>query len=223
MAQGWQRDYTRYKSFFLNILDVYNSKPSLRIYLELMLSMGTIIVFSMFAIRPTILTIIDIQSDISSKEQTIQKLSQKLKNLSVVGETLQTESEDLFLINEAIPNSAELNSVIVKIEKLANEKSVIFKSLNTSDLSIKGNIEVAKKSIEIQALPDNANGLPLTFSITGEYESLFSFLESLENSKRPLKIDSFIINSTKSLENTIITLTISGRFPYLNLNTNEKK
>ena len=74
MEKGWKRDYSRYKEFFLNIWRVYNTKPSLKIYLELILSLSTVAVFAVFAIKPTVLTIIELNKEISSKEETISKL-----------------------------------------------------------------------------------------------------------------------------------------------------
>ncbi len=51
MQTGWKKDYTRYKDFFLNVLNAYNNKPNLKIYLELFLSLTTIVAFSIFAIN----------------------------------------------------------------------------------------------------------------------------------------------------------------------------
>jgi len=95
MAQTWKRDYTRYKNFFLNVLSIYNSKPNLRVYLELVLTLGTIIMFVIFAIKPTILTIIDINNEIKNKEAIISSLEKKITDLQTASSILQKEESNL--------------------------------------------------------------------------------------------------------------------------------
>ncbi len=227
MAQGWKKDYTRYKGFFLNILDVYNTKPNVRIYLELILSLGTIIVFALFAIKPTILTIIDINNEIKSKEVTIEKLDKKIADLQTVSGILQNQSENLLLINQSVPSNAELEKLVSQLEKLALNNSVQISSISSSDLLIKGKNEKARKESDFNPLPDNPNELPISFSATGDYQNLLSFLKSVEDLRRPIKFDTLIFNTSKSIDDKkVLTLSISGRVPFLvienNLIQNEK-
>lgn len=216
MAQGWKKDYTRYKSFFLNVLYAYNSKPNLKIYLELILSIGTIIVFSIFAIRPTILTIIDINNEIKNKEATIAKLEKKISDLQSASGLLQRESSNLLLIDQSVPSEAELEKLIAQIESLALSNSVKISALSSSDLLLKGVMGKTKKTKDISSLPENSNELNISLSVTGDYFNLTNFVKSIENMRRPIKLDVFLFNSTKSsADEKILTLTIVGRVPYL--------
>lgn len=216
MAQGWKKDYSRYKSFFLNVLSAYNSKPNLRIYLELMLSLGTIIIFAIFAIKPTILTIVEINNEIKGKEATIAKINKKIADLKTASGILQNQSQNLVLIDQAIPSEAELENLIKQIELTATSNSVELKSLTSSELLIKGLREKKRKVNDVEALPDNPEELAISFSVSGDYQNLFLFLQSIENFRRPLKFDTFIFNTSKSAEDAkVITLTITGRVPFL--------
>lgn len=216
MAQGWKKDYTRYKSFFLNVLSAYNTKPNLRIYLELMLSLGTIIIFSIFAIKPTILTIVEINNEIKGKETTIAKLDKKIVDLKTASSILQTQSQNLKIIDEAVPSDAELEKLIKQIESLSSTSTVQLTSLTSAELLLKGKQNEKKKASDLNPLPDNPNELPISFSVSGDYPNLFSFLKSVENLRRPLKFDTFIFNTSKSTEDRkLITLTISGRVPFI--------
>lgn len=207
MGQGWKKDYTRYKSFFLNVLGAYNAKPNLKIYLELMLSLGTIIVFAIFAIKPTILTIVEINNEIKAKEESIEKLQKKLINLQTANSILQNQAENLKLIDEAVPNSASLEQVAKQIEKLASSNSINLTSLTSADVVIKGQEEKSE------------NELSVSFSVNGDYQNLFTFLQSIENTRRPIKIGSLIFNISKSTdEKKLITLTISGTTPFITTN-----
>lgn len=216
MAQGWKKDYTRYKGFFLDILNVYNSKPNLKIYLELILSLSTIIIFAIFAIKPTILTIVEINNEIKGKEATIAKLEKKLSDLQKASSLLQNQSQNLKLIDESVPTNADIEKAIRQIETLSSNNSVKLSSLTSADLILKGTADKKKKNSELKSLPNSSNELPISFSVSGEYQNLYLFLQSIEDLRRPLKIDSFIFASTKSTDDKkLITLTITGRLPFL--------
>ena len=81
MAGGWRSNYLRYRSFFLNIYNVYKRRPDLKMFMEILLSLGTISFFAAFALRPTALTIVDLLEQIDEKETTIEKMDQKIQNL----------------------------------------------------------------------------------------------------------------------------------------------
>lgn len=207
MAQGWKKDYSRYKGFFLNVLRIYKSKPNLRIYLELMLSLGTIIIFSIFAIKPTILTIIDLNNEIKGKESTVLRLKQKIVNLKVASNILQEESQNLEFIDKAVPSNADVEQLINQLAKIAIANSVEIKNLSSADILLKDGLKKEVKFNEFE--------LPINFSLIGPYQNLFQFLQSIENLIRPVKIDSLIFNSSNTVDNIkVIVLTVGGKVPY---------
>lgn len=216
MANSWKGNYMRYKDFFLNVLRIYYSKPNIKIYLELMLSLSTVIVFSIFAIKPTVLTIIELNKEINSKEETVTRIEQKLINLQKANDILQSEAERLVIIDKSIPDSANLEDLILETEKLATKNSLQILNLSISDVIITRDDESKKKKIEeLEKLPLDADELPFVTSLTGSYQNMTLLLSDIENSLRPVKIDSIAINSSKTEEDKILVLTISGRLPYL--------
>lgn len=213
---SWQRDYLRYKSFFLDILRVYRERPDFRAYLELVLSLVAITIFSAFAIRPTILTILELNKEINTKEDTLAKLNTKITNLQSANEELVAVSEDLTYVKQAVPSLAEPEQFIRQIEGLTSKHSVSILGLSASDVVLLGSAGSVKRSKETVELPRNASEVPITLSVTASYPSLLSFLKDLENLRRPIKIDSLSFNSTQTDEVKKIILVISGRTPYLN-------
>jgi len=215
MAQGWKKSYSRYKGFFLDILTIYQTKPNTKIYLELILSLGTIILFSIFAIKPTILTIIDLNNEIKSKESTVLKLKQKIIDLKTASNILQEESQNLKLIDLAVPSNADVEQLISQVEKTAIANLVEIKNISFSNVFLINNSDKNVKSSELTYFPDNSNELPINFSLIGPYQNLFQFLQSAENLVRPIKIDSLIFNSSNTIDDKkVIILTVSGRVPY---------
>ena len=214
MAIGWKKDYFRYKDFFLNVLSQYKAKPNFRKYLELILSMVTIALFAIFAIRPTILTIIDLNKEIQEKQETLSKLSQKIKDLQGGSNTLQVESTRLPIILQAVPDKASPEILVKHLETLAEQNSLKIMSISASDAVLIGSDSYAKRSTEGKSLPDNASQLPFTITLTGDYSNLYSFVNNLQNLRRPVQIDSFAINSNFVENKKVLVLIISGRVPF---------
>lgn len=206
MNNTWKKNYLRYKDFFLSIANVYKTKPNLKIYLELILSLVTIIVFSLFAVKPTVLTIIDLTKEIKAKEETSIKLKQKIKNLQIASNLMQNSVQDIQYVEQAVPKNTNPEILVKQIEALANENSLQILGLSSSDIILSG-IEPENKKVK--------NEVPFTFSATGTYPNIFLFLNKIENLRRPIKFDSFAINSNTTEGGKIIILTITGKVPYL--------
>jgi len=81
-------------------------------------------------------------------------------------------------------------------------------------------VGVSKKNsiqeTEFSSLPEGANGVTFSISVSGNYQQLFSFISGLETLRRPLKIDNLSITTSKTQEGTNrLVLLVSGRVPYL--------
>jgi len=216
MANNWKNDYMRYKDFFLNVLQVYYAKPNIKIYLELILSLTTIIIFSIFAIKPTILTIIELNKEIQTKENTITEIKQKLIDLQKANDIMQNEAEKLARIETAIPSSATPENIILEMERLANKNSLQILNLSMSEVIIMGNEKLKKRGAEtFEKLPLEADELPFTVSLSGSYQNLVLLISDIENQIRPVKIDSLTINTSTTEEGKVLILTVAVRLPFV--------
>lgn len=216
MATGWKKDYFRYKEFFLNILSVYNTKPNLKIYLELTLSIFTIIIFAIFAIKPTILTVIELNNEIKAKNLLVNELNQKIKNLQLAGQILQTNASDLIYLEQALPDTARPENLIKQFEILALESSIEIVGISSSDVTISGVNGSKNKPKTESSVALSADELPFSISVKGDYLSLLNYLKKIESLRRPIKVDSIAFNSNTTDTGKIISLTLNGRTPYLN-------
>jgi len=216
MANNWKNDYMRYKDFFLNVLQIYYAKPNIKIYLELIMSLATITIFAIFAIKPTILTIIELNKEIQTKEKTVAGINQKLIDLEKANDIMQNEAEKLAKIEIAIPGSASPENMILEMERLANKNSLKILNLSMSDVIIIGKEKAKKKSGEnVEKLPLEANELPFNVSFSGTYQGFVSLISDIENQIRPVKIDSLTINSSVNEEGKVLSLIVAGRLPFV--------
>lgn len=223
MPSTWQKDYLRYKEFFLNIVRVYNTKPDLKIYLELVLSLITVSVFAFFAIKPTVITIIDLNKEIAEKERVSSELKKKLSNLQTADFTMQNEIQRLVFVDQAIPPKASPEILIKQLESLATSKSLKIMNIAISDTIIVGKSDEVKKLKDEIKFSDNTTSLPLIISVSGDYTNLRDFLTDIENLRRPIKINSLSITSNVSENQKTLVLTIAGVTPYYQGGTTNEK
>lgn len=214
MALGWRKDYLRYKTYFLDIYNVYKQRKDLKMFLEFLLTLATVSFFAAFALKPTILTIIDLVREIKKKEETVIKMDTKIQNLQQAQILFTQESVRISLLKTTVPEKPEPDNFVRQIEGLAASHPITLLGVSINEITLLGEEKIRRKSDELEELPGNAGELSPSLSITGTYQGVLSFLSDLENMRRPIKIDTISILSS-GVEGQNLVLAVSGRTPYL--------
>ena len=124
MQENWRQQYLRYKSYLLNTVDRYKERTDTRIYLEILLSLITISIFSIFALRPTLLTIAELIKEIEAKEQLVDKLDNKIETITSAQILYDRESSNIQLLKKAIPKKPEIDTAIYQLEGLIEKNNL---------------------------------------------------------------------------------------------------
>lgn len=204
MALGWRKDYLRYKSYYLDILNLYKRREDLRIFLEIILSLVTISFFSLFALRPTFLTIAVLLKEINTKKETIAKMDAKIENLQTAQNILSQESARIPILELSIPTFPQPQNFVHQIEGIAVAAQTQILGIRVDEIPLKGDVPVKDQG-----------EMGFSVSATGSFQNLFSFLKNLENLRSPVKIDILGISLAKKEQGNILTLVITGKVPYL--------
>ena len=215
MALGWKGQYYRYREFFLNISSFYKQRADLRAFLEIILSLTTIIIFLLFALKPTVLTIISLLQEINTKQSTIVTLDQKIKDLDTAQTVFTQNQASIADVDVAIGTNPQPDLILQQIEGLANKDSVTLLGASVGQIILVGTTPAKKSSTDIKPLPNGANEMPISISIKGDYPSLIAFMTDFENLRLVTKIDTFTINSTVSDKGQSIVAVVSGRVPFI--------
>jgi hypothetical protein len=214
MALGWKGSYTRYREFFLNISALYKKSAELRAFLEIMLSLSTIIIFLLFALKPTAVTIIDLLQQIKEKQATLAGLTKKVDDLQKAGVLLQQNQAFIPNINLAVFTLPKPDIYAEQVLGLAAKNSIEILGFSVNQITLVGTV-TSKNTSEFTPLPGDAKEMSFTLSLKGPYSSLVAFVKDFENLRISTKIDSLGINSSVSEKGLVITSVISGRVPYL--------
>jgi len=142
------------------------------------------------------------------------KLTQKIKSLQTASSVLEQNSASLKFVKQAVPDKPEVEVVVNQVQGYANISSVEILSISSSEVLLWGK-EKTKKTEKL-TLPQDSKELPITISVTGDYQNLAGFLKNIEVLRRPIKIDTFTINSSQTENGTVLVMIITGRLPYGN-------
>ena len=173
-------------------------------FMEIILSLVTISFFSIFAIRPTFLTISTLLKEISTKKETVIKMDTKIKNLQTAQKILDQESLRIPILELSVPPFPQPQIFVHQVEGIASTTQAIVLGIRIDETSLKGVVPVKDQE-----------AMGFSVSATGSFQSLFSFLKNLENLRSPVKIDILGINLSKKEEGNTLTLIVTGKVPYL--------
>jgi cell division protein FtsB len=215
MAGGWKSSYFRYKEVFLNVSAAYKKRADLRAFLEIVLSIVAVIIFLMFALKPTALTIISLFQQIKEEKETLSALTQKVADLKKAQTLLSQNQAYLNDVYIAVASAPAPELFSKQIQGLAAKDGVELASLSINDVVLVGPVKTSRVSAKTQALPGNANEMGYSISIRGSFTNMYNFLKDLENLRIVSAIDTVAINSSITEAGRAIVAVISGKIPYL--------
>jgi Tfp pilus assembly protein PilO len=215
MALGWRDQYIRYREFFLNIEALYKQRADIRSFLEIILSISTTIIFLVFALKPTALTIISLYNEIQEKQKTVDALNQKINNLQLAQNLISQNQNAIVTINSSVGNSAQPDLIMQQIQALAVKDSVTVLGISVGQVNLVGITKNKTLSQGSTPLPDNAQEMPILLSVSGDYPALSSFLKDFESLRMITQLDSAGVSASSTEKGLIIVSSVTGRVPYL--------
>ncbi len=153
--------------------------------------------FGIFAINPTLSTIITLKKQLADSQLVHEKLSTKISNLSSLQQQYSQLTPDLPVVFDAIPQTAQAPGLMGQVFALSKNMNVQITSLEITNAQLTGG-----------KAQDEAS-YPFSLNARGSYEDLINFAKSLTKINRILSIDSMSISKDAKL-NTI-ELDIQGQ------------
>lgn len=215
MGNDWRKDYSLYRRYFFDILALYKRRQDIRAFLEILLSLGTIILFILFAIRPTVITISQLLTELKTKEDTIAQMDTKIKNLQIAQSLLSQNISQLVILDTAIPSSPSPDAQLRQLEGFAKKENATILNLNTGEVAVLGTSAELKPEQGQKPMPSGAKSFTISGTFSGDYTQLSNLLNDIENMRRPILIDNVTFSSVQTQTGKKIVLSISGRLPYI--------
>lgn len=168
------------------ILSLQNKKQTIA-YVYIVLTLFTVSFFGLFALRPAFTIIANLQKQLADDKQVYEALTQKLENLKILNTQYLQIEEELDLVYQAIPVSAQAPALLRQLERLAANAGVSITTLNTG-------------TITAYPLSDGNKLYSYTFTVDVESSeaNVAEFLNSLVNFNRVISFERVVTSKTES-------------------------
>lgn len=158
--------------------------------------------FAIVAIRPTLVTIAKLTREIKEKREANSELQNKIKTLIAAQDEYVRNSDNIFLLDQALPKRSEFPLFAFMLEQIALDSGVEIESFSFEKIFITKNTAPKESNLQPSKL-----GFALISS--GDYLKLKDFVSKLETNKRIIKINkiSFRLTKKKNAQFSDSTLT----------------
>jgi len=195
----------RYSRYYTYIKPVIENK-TVRSTAPYVFSLIAVVIFAVFAIRPTVSTILNLQKDLENNSRELEALNTKIQNLNQGKQNLEGLGRETRLkINTSIPDQPNVTFLT---------KSLRDSYQNNSSSSA---IQIQPLTLFNSNLPKQTNKYSLSeisfsYNTLAPYDQLLQILDNLNNSPRLLNLNSVTIAKTEA--GTV--LSVNGKAYYLN-------
>lgn len=192
----------------------YYRMPAVQVSLTLVLSLFVMAIFIVFALRPTIVSIVTLKKTIEESKKTLTQLDTKVSGLQKAASQLETLKPSLPIINTSIPNtSAGLTPLTISVENLASQTGVSLDSESLGSTLLFSRILSPFTPSKAQSVVE----LPFSVRVSGGYPNVFQFLTGLLSMQRVMMIESITLTreAGPKSESASVALNVSGSAYYL--------
>lgn len=168
-------------------------------FTTLMLTIVTLSFFAIFAINPTITTIVHLQKQLTDSKFVEQKLQEKITNLTKLQAQYEVLKNDIPIVLDAIPQTPTVPLFTAQIQGVAEKNGASITQLQIFQVELTKN----------QAISKNNNAFAFSLSIEGTKNNLINFLSTLTNFQRIVTIQNITLGKTKTP--TVLQLSIRGQ------------
>lgn len=241
--QTTQTSLHSFRRYYKPLEPILN-KPQNRVYTATILSFLVVSLFMWYAVRPTMQTIFALRREIKDNLEISKQMEEKISALVQAQATYQSISQDIPLINEALPRNPEPVLLLISLRNLATQVDATISGIQLQDVALNGTVEKKADSTTpaADALPNQDANIPttepnstevsapvvrepqnisMTITVEGPYGSIRQFLDGLANMRRITSIQDIIIipvsgsGSETDLVNPTLKATIKLNAFYL--------
>ena len=191
-------------------LAAFYQKPVAKVSIELFLSIGAVIFFAVFAIRPTLLTMSDLIKEIEDKRQLDKQMAQKIASLSSAQSEYLKNQERFSVLEKAVPTGPDLVNLFKILEKLTAEQQIVITGLTLPDVP---------KDVPLGTSFDKLERKNLTFAlgVTGDFVAIRSLVDEMTRSQRTIVVDkvTFTVSDVHGIKRLDAIVSINA--PYYGL------
>jgi Tfp pilus assembly protein PilO len=167
----------------LKLFSVMQQKKS-REYTTLILTFAAIAIFGLFAINPTLTTIVQLQKQLEDSKTLDGQLEEKIQNLQTLQNEYTELEPDLQYVESAIPESPQTPVFIGQVQALIKKHNLAIELIKTE------NIPYTKDTGEAGKM----NSYVVSYSVTGNYTDIKAFADEAVIFDRLVTVDNLTVS-----------------------------
>ena len=191
-------------------------RPEIRASLEVILSVFTVTILILVAIRPTLVNITSLQKKIEDQEVVSKKADNKISQLISAEKQLKEYAMSLSLYDTAVPDGYTYAGGAERLEYLAKSNNVNIESLTFSGYSLT-NGQAVKQDWFNKVAKTDANNLIIdnvSFTVSGKPQNIINFLKQAENMDLLAVLSNVSITKQMGMTRAEDTLKATGQIRF---------
>lgn len=193
---------TRYYTYIRPVI----RNKFVRTYSSVIFSLLTIGIFSYYAIRPTVTTILSLQKSIEEQNQVLNSLKEKVNNLTQGKQNYENISPSVKnKLGSLIPDNPALPRLINSLTFAANQAEASISGIQIQSIDLQPKSLQVSKNAELKEVA-------FTFNTSGEFPNLMKVLTNIKRLDRLITINS--INFALPNDNALV-MSINAKAYFL--------
>lgn len=155
----------------LNIRNFFSKKT--KDYTYAILFFFTFSFFVYFVIRPNLISVFSSNTQVEELQKTDRLYEIQIDKIVDIQTALETNRENLGLLQESIPLRPELNKILDDIDKTVKEHNIVVERMNVENLNLKDSAKEQRLKL-----------VNITGSFFGSFEDIYGFIKGLHSQRR---------------------------------------
>ncbi|PIY68504.1 hypothetical protein COY90_05535 [Candidatus Roizmanbacteria bacterium CG_4_10_14_0_8_um_filter_39_9] len=139
--------------------------------------------FVFFVIRPNLVNVFSLQEELGKLHLLDIGYENVIKKIINIQTFLETNRSDLYLLDQAISSTPQVNKIVQDIEKAASSSGIVVNQIDISRINLKQGGKQTKK-----------NSLMVNMSVKTDFEDMQSFVSNLINQRRLKTLKHMVID-----------------------------
>lgn len=197
----------KYQFRYFTYVEPVLRSPVVRTYGSAIFTIFALIIFTFFAIKPTVETILVLQKKLENSQEVYKKIVQKSEDLTTARQNYQNiDSTSKSKLKTLVPNNSDIKTVIQTLEAIAILNQASISAIQIQPLVI----DVSEtQSLNVKELAE----ISFTLNLEGNYNNLTSFIKQVQLASRLITIENLVLNRSQSGQS--ILLSVNGKAYYL--------
>jgi Tfp pilus assembly protein PilO len=196
MAFNYKTDIGHYKKYYRSLEPILKKTYS-RANISIIFSFLAVSLFTWYAIRPTMQTILYLRREIADNTVINKQMEDKISSLIEAQSNYQEIEPILPYIDQAIPKNPEAVPLIIQLRNLASTSGVLLTSLQPASAPLVGQDDINQKAPTSSLVSLKQKDLDISLSIQGPFENIRSYLAGIISMRRVVTITGIVLSPVK--------------------------